>query len=105
MKHELMELASNLESLTVDLENLASLLQIYDEHREDELQGVSAEEPYTIIGLLARQNLGQALLDAIEAKAQDIKALWSQTRSTDALFLYGYQTGMEAAKKALLLSK
>ena len=31
-----------------------------------------------------------------------IKALWSQTTSTDALFLYGYQTGMEAARKAVL---
>ena len=27
-----------------------------------------------------------------------IKALWSQTTSTDALFLYGYQIGMEAAR-------
>ena len=29
MKHELMELASSLESLTVELEHLASLLQLY----------------------------------------------------------------------------
>lgn len=31
-----------------------------------------------------------------------IKALWRQTASTDAIFLYGYQVGMEAAKKAVL---
>ena len=29
-----------------------------------------------------------------------IKALWSQTTSTDAVFLYGYQTGVAAARKA-----
>lgn len=95
MKHELMELASNLESLTVELENLASLIQIYDEHREDELHGVSAEEPYTIIGLLARQNLGQALLDAIEAKAQDIKAMAEEATKTG----YELARSPEAASK------
>ena len=94
MKHELMELASNLESLTVELENLASLLQIYDEHR-DELQGVSVEEPYTIIGRLARQNLGQALLDAIEAKAQDIKAMAEEATKTG----YELARSPEAASK------
>lgn len=31
-----------------------------------------------------------------------IKALWSLTTRTDAIFLYGYQVGMEAAKKAVL---
>lgn len=30
-----------------------------------------------------------------------IKALWSLTTRTDAIFLYGYQVGMEAAKKAV----
>lgn len=30
-----------------------------------------------------------------------IKALWSQTTSTDAIFLYGYHVGMEAARKAV----
>lgn len=54
MTHKLMELASSIESLTVELEHLVNLLQIYDEHREDELQGVSMEEPYTVIALLAR---------------------------------------------------
>lgn len=29
-----------------------------------------------------------------------IKALWSQTTSTDAIFLYGYQIGVAAARKA-----
>ena len=31
-----------------------------------------------------------------------IEALWSATRSTDAIFLYGYQAGMEAARKAAI---
>ena len=31
-----------------------------------------------------------------------IKALWRQTNSTDAIFLYGYQIGMEAARKAAM---
>lgn len=30
-----------------------------------------------------------------------IKALWHQTLNMDAVFLYGYQVGMEAAKKAM----
>ena len=32
-----------------------------------------------------------------------IKALWSQTKSTNALFLYGYQKGMEAAGKGVAI--
>lgn len=31
-----------------------------------------------------------------------IKALWRHTTSPDAIFLYGYQTGMEAARKAAM---
>ena len=31
-----------------------------------------------------------------------IEALWSATRSTDAIFLYGYQAGMEASRKAAM---
>lgn len=31
-----------------------------------------------------------------------IKALWSLTMRADAIFLYGYQVGMEAAQKAVL---
>ena len=31
-----------------------------------------------------------------------IEALWSATRRTDAIFLYGYKAGMEAARKAAM---
>lgn len=42
-------------------------------------------------------------LDAIETYNHGIiKALWRQSNSTDAIFLYGYQTGVEAARKAVL---
>ena len=32
-----------------------------------------------------------------------IEALWSATRRTDAIFLYGYKAGMEAARKVALV--
>lgn len=73
MTHKLMELVSSIEILTVELENLASLLQLYDEHREGELQGVSLDEPYTVAVLLSRQHLGLALLRAIEDKVRHIQ--------------------------------
>lgn len=95
MTHKLMELASSIESLTVELEHLVNLLQIYDEHREDELQGVSMEEPYTVIALLARQNLGAALLEDIEAKAQSIKAMAEDATKTG----YELARSPEAASK------
>ena len=95
MKHELMELASSLESLTVELEHLASLLQLYVEHREDELGGVSIEEPYTIIGLLARQKLGEALLTALEDKTRIAKDLAEQAVKTG----YELARSPEAASK------
>ena len=46
-------------------------------------------------------------LDSIGAASDSyrpgfIEALWSATRSTDAIFLYGYQAGMEAARKAAI---
>lgn len=76
------EMASTMEGLYIEIEELNNLLQLYDEHREDELQGVSMEEPYTVIALLARQNLGAALLEAIEAKAQSIKAMAEDATKT-----------------------
>lgn len=44
-------------------------------------------------------------LDSIGAASDSyrpgfIEALWNATRRTDAIFLYGYQAGMEAARKA-----
>lgn len=46
-------------------------------------------------------------LDSIGAASDSyrpgfIEALWSATRSTDSIFLYGYQAGMEAARKAAM---
>lgn len=48
---------------------------------------------------------GRDILDELDAigsyRPGFIKALWSLTGSTDAIFLYGYQAGMEAARKAV----
>ena len=89
------EMASTMEGLYIEIEELNNLLQLYDKHREDELQGVSMEEPYTVIALLARQNLGAALLEAIEAKAQSIKAMAEQAVKTG----YELARSPEAASK------
>ena len=80
--NDLHSVVVDLEGIEAELELLNDLLQLYDEHREDELQGVSMEEPYTVIALLARQNLGAALLEAIEAKAQSIKGMAEDATKT-----------------------
>lgn len=67
------EMASTMEGLYIEIEELNNLLQLYDEHREDELQGVSLDEPYTVAALLSRQPLGLALLRAIEDKGRHIQ--------------------------------
>ena len=74
-----MEIASALDNITIGLEELAALLQIYDEHREEELAGVDPKEPYTVAVLIARQDLGLALLRAIEDKANQLKELTAAT--------------------------
>ena len=50
---------------------------------------------------------GRDILDELDSIGDSyrpgfIEALWSATRSTDAIFLYGYQAGMEAARKAAM---
>lgn len=73
------EIASALDNITIGLEELAALLQIYDEHREKELAGVNPKEPYTVAVLIARQELGLALLRAIEDKANHLRELAAAT--------------------------
>ena len=51
---------------------------------------------------------GRDILDELDSIGDSyrpgfIESLWSATRSTDAIFLYGYQAGMEAARKAALV--
>ena len=75
MRQELMELASSIEVLSIEIESLNDLLQLYAEHREDELGGVSLEKPHTVISMLARQNLGASLLGAVADKASHIQKL------------------------------
>ena len=67
------EMASTMEGLYIEIEELNNLLQLYDEHREDALQGVSLDEPYTVAALLSRQQLGLALLRAVEDKGRHIQ--------------------------------
>ena len=74
-----MEIASALDNITISLEELAALLQIYDEHREEELAGVDPKEPYTVAVLITRQELGSALLRAIEDKTNRLQELAAAT--------------------------
>lgn len=74
-----MEIASALDNITISLEELAALIQIYDEHREKELAGVDPKEPYTAAVLITRQELGLALLRAIEDKANRLQELAAAT--------------------------
>ena len=69
----IIEMASTIEDLYIEIEELNNLLQLYDEHREDELRGVSLDEPYTVEVLLSRQQLGLALLRAAEDKGRRIQ--------------------------------
>ena len=55
------------------------MLQIYDEHREEELAGVDPKEPYTVAVLITRQELGLALLRAIEDKTNRLQELAAAT--------------------------
>ena len=73
------EIASALDNITIGLEELAALLQIYDEHREEELAGVDPKEPYTVAVLITRQELGLAMLRAIEDKTNRLQELAAAT--------------------------
>lgn len=39
------DIAPDVDDLSVGLEELTLLLQLYDEHREDELRGLNPKEP------------------------------------------------------------
>lgn len=69
------DIASALDNIAIGLDELTALLQIYDEHRENELTGVDPKEPYTVAVLITRQELGLALLRAIEDKANLLQEL------------------------------
>lgn len=81
-------IAADLDCLVVEIEQLSDLLTLYDEHREEELNGVNPEEPWTVAVLLRRQSLGLSLLRAIEEKNRAIQdtatiihqKLWEATR-------------------------
>lgn len=72
------DIASALDNIAIGLDELTALLQIYDEHRENELTGVDPKEPYTV-AVLIRQELGLALLRAIEDKANRLQELAAST--------------------------
>lgn len=73
------DIGSALDDISIGLDELTDLLQLYDEHREDELAGVDPKEPYTAAVLIARQGLGLALLRAIEDKASRLQEFAAST--------------------------
>ena len=81
--------------------------QIYAAWREAIREKLDAEDKRAA----AKWLQGRTIPDELDAISDTIgsyrpgfiKALWSQTASADALFLYGYQTGMEAARKAVMV--
>ena len=79
--NDLHSVVIDLEGIEAELELLNDLLQLYDEHREEELSGVKMDEPYTVACLLNRQNLGLALLRSIEDKARSIQISVGAARS------------------------
>ena len=40
-----------------------------------------------------------SISDAVEYSSRFIKALWRETTDTDAIFVYGYQLGLQAARQ------
>lgn len=73
------DIASALDNIAIGLAELTALLQLYDEHRENELAGVDPKEPYTVAVLITRQELGLALLRAIEDKTNRLQELAAAT--------------------------
>lgn len=69
------DIASALECISINLKELTALLQLYDEHREDELAAVDPKEPCTVAVLITRQDMGLALIRTIEDKAAHILEL------------------------------
>lgn len=73
------EMASTIDGLYIAIEELDNLLQLYDEHREGELDAVDIDQPWTVAVLINRKDLGLALLRAIEDKVAGIKDLTAST--------------------------
>ena len=51
---------------------------------------------------LCGRNLSEemdSISDAVEYSSRFIKALWRETTDTDAIFVYGYQLGLQAARQ------
>lgn len=71
-------LMRTMESLIVEMEMLQNLLTLYAERREDQILHIRPKEAWTVECVLRRQDLGLALLRAIEEKAQAITKEASQ---------------------------
>ena len=65
-------LMCTMEGLIVEMEMLQNLLTLYAEHREDQITHIRPSEAWTVECVLRRQDLGLALLRAIEEKVQAI---------------------------------
>lgn len=64
------------ENAVCELERLCSLLQLYDEFTENELQGLS---PTFLPLFLKRQTMGQYTLEVIEDKANALRKTLDET--------------------------
>lgn len=67
-------IATDLEDISIEMEQLTNLIILYFEHREDEMGGIDPEQPWTVQIALSRADLGLALLNAIETKTYSISA-------------------------------
>lgn len=74
-----MEIVTDLDNISVGIEELTALLQLYNEHLGDELNAVDINQPWTVAVLINRKDLGFALLHAIEDKVAGIKDLTAST--------------------------
>lgn len=74
-----MGIVTDLDVISTYLEEVTALLQLYGEHKEDELRGVNPQEPWTVAVMIDRKNLGIALHHAIEDKVAEIKDLTDST--------------------------
>ena len=71
----LFDIATDIENVSIWLDELTALLQLYNEHRDNELDGVDPKAPSTVAVLITRQHLGFTLLRPIDDKASNIREL------------------------------
>lgn len=81
--------------------------QLYMAWRDAHSEKLAADERQAVSEWLDGRDVPDEL-DAISEALGSyrpgfIKALWGETHSTDTLFLYGFQTGADAARRAVMV--